>query len=110
MKHKEVKIEDQRVAILRDGLKSLFWTTLKGILEDEMKEITVTILSKDDLKLSDSAVSDMIKWHSMMDYLARLPELAIESVEKPKVNDGSNEQYPNDPYPLSSVREKITKQ
>ena len=100
---------ERDVAILRDGLKSPFWTTLKGILSDEMEEIKANIMAKYESKLSDKDVDELIRLHGLYKSLTELPEQCIASLERQDVNDGSDEQYPNDPYPLSELREKIIK-
>ena len=104
----EPKVEDRQVAILKDGKDSPFWNTLKTILNAEKEGINNDILAKEDLGLSDKAVSDLIKWHNFLDYVVKLPEKCIESLETKPVNDGTDEES-NDPYesPLEQVRKKI---
>ena len=110
-KHKEPKVELSEAAILKDGLNSAFWRTLKKIIEDERAEINAAILQLglDDGKMGE--VKDLIKWHDFLGYASSLPEKAIESLEKKPVNDGTERketQDENDPYfPISEIREKI---
>lgn len=107
-KNKEPKVEQSQVALLRDGMGSAFWITLKRILTDERMEINAQILAKEELELTDKAVNDLIKWYGFLGYVVELPEKCIESLERKSVNDGTDEQDSNDPYPLEEVRNAIT--
>lgn len=106
-KKKEPIVENSQVAILRDGKGSAFWVTLKRILEAERMEINAQILAKEELELSDKAVNDLIKWYGFLGYVVELPEKCIESLEKKPVNDGTDAEDSNDPYPLETIRESI---
>ena len=106
-KKKEPKIENRDVAILKDGMNGAFWNLLKGILQDEQRDINIDILNKEEKGLSDKDVSDLIRWHNFLDYVVRLPEKCVESMTAEPPKDGSEDS--NDPYdsPISEVRKKI---
>lgn len=110
MKKKVPTVTEQMIADLKDGATSRFWVTLKRIIQNEKEDINADILAKEDLKLSDSDVTDLIRWHNFLDYVIRLPEKCIESLEQEAVNDGSESQDDGDPYeklPLQEVRQRI---
>lgn len=109
-KRKEPKVENRQVAILRDGIEGPFWQTIKKILEDEKSEINGDVLNREELALDDTAVTALIKWYNFLDYVVELPEMAIKSLERTVVNDGSEiSGYVEDPYesPIAEVRQKI---
>lgn len=108
MKSKEPKVENSQVANLKDGLKSPFWTTLKGIVEDEKTQLEVEIFENEGL--SDKQRDDLRRWRNFLVYFMSLPEKCIESLEAEPPKDGMDEPNESDPYeknPLEKVRENI---
>lgn len=112
-KEKKVPVATEAmIGDLKEGLKSRFWVTIKKILENEKHDIKDDIFQKEALQLTDKDIDDLIKWHNFLEYVVKLPEMCIESLESPPVKDGTEEENNHgDPYenlPIQDVRRKIT--
>lgn len=106
MKKREPKnITNNMAAILRDGGE--FWRTIKNILETEKREINQDVFNREDLELSDKQIDDLIRWHNFLDYVIKLPEMCIESLQEQPDRTKADDSDPYESLPIRNVREDI---
>jgi len=101
-KLKTVEQNKDRNDAIRAGISSPFWTALKWILEENLKDLQESILTDSSLNepVPMTKRERMIDWYDMNKRLLNLPGAILESAEEGKV-----ESVDHDPY--FSVKEDI---